>query len=158
GVGAALGGLPSVTRCPQTMDQDGARGSVNFDGNDRFCLDGQRLMVISGVYGADGAEYRTEVESFTRVISHGTAGKGPAWFEAHTKSGQVVEFGHTADSQLLAQGKTTARVWAASKVSDTTGNYYTVTYTNDPVNGQDYPIEIDYTGNATAAVAPYNKV
>src|SRR5215813_10425962 len=35
GVGAALGGLPSVTRCPQTMDQDGARGSVNFDGNDR---------------------------------------------------------------------------------------------------------------------------
>jgi virulence plasmid B protein len=158
GVGGALGGLPAVTRCPQTMAQDGVRGSVNFDANDRFCLDGQRLMAISGAYAADGTEYRTEIESFARVISHGAAGTGPAWFEVHTKSGQIMEFGHTASSQLLAQGKTTARVWAVNKVADTAGNYYTVSYTNDPANGQDYPIEIDYSGNAAAGVSPYNKV
>lgn len=158
GMGWSLGGLPSVTRCPQTVAQDGVRGTVNFNGNDRFCLDGQRLMVISGSYGADGAEYRTEIESFARVISHGTAGNGPAWFEVHTKSGQVMEFGHSTDSQLLAQGTSTARVWAVNKISDTVGNFYTVTYTNDPANGQDYPIEIEYTGNATAGITPYNKV
>jgi hypothetical protein len=39
-------------------------------------------MVIGGAYGADGAEYRTERESFTKVISYGTAGNGPAWFKA----------------------------------------------------------------------------
>jgi hypothetical protein len=46
------------------------------------------------------------------------------------------------------------------KVSDTKGNYFTVAYTNDTTNGQAYPIEIDYTGNAAAtpALAPYNKV
>jgi len=115
-------------------------------------------MAISGVYGAEGTEYRTEIESFTRVISHDAAGNGPAWFEVHTKSGQTMEFGHTADSLLLAQGKTTARVWAVNKISDAVGNYYTVTYANDPANGQDYPIEIDYTGNAAANVSPYNKV
>jgi hypothetical protein len=158
GMGWALGGLPAVTRCAQTIEQDGIRGSVNFDNNDRFCLDGQRLFAIGGAYGADGTEYRTEIESFTRVISHGSAGNGPAWFEVHSKSGQVMEFGHSPDSQLLAQGKTTARVWAVNKVGDTKGNYYAVTYTNDPANGQDYPIEIDYTGNAAAGVAPYNKV
>jgi hypothetical protein len=131
GMGWSLSGLPSINRCPRTIAQDGVRGGVNFDSNDRFCLDSQRLMVISGAYGADGAEYRTEIESFTRVISHGTAGTGPAWFEVHTKSGQIMQFGNTADSQVLAQGKPTARSWAVNSVSDTKGNYYTVTYTND---------------------------
>jgi hypothetical protein len=158
GMGWSLSGLPSINRCPQTYAQDGVRGSVNFDGNDRYCLDGQRLMAISGVYGADGAEYRTEIESFSRVISHGAAGNGPAWFEVHAKSGQIMEFGHTVDSLVLAQGKPTARSWAVNKVSDTKGNYFTVTYTNDTLNGQAYPTEIDYTGNAAAGLAPYNKV
>src|SRR5215831_14646926 len=158
GMGWSLSGLASINRCPQTFAQDGVRGGVNFDSNDRFCLDGQRLVVISGAYGADGAEYRTEIESFTRVISHGTAGNGPAWFEVHTKSGQIMEFGHTTDSLVLAQGKPTARNWAVNKVSDTKGNYFTVTYTNDTTNGQAYPIEIDYTGNAAAGLSPYNKV
>src|SRR4029453_8494992 len=60
GVGWNLEGLSAITRCPRTMAQDGVRGGVNHDANDRYCLDGQRLMVISGSYGADGAEYRTE--------------------------------------------------------------------------------------------------
>jgi Salmonella virulence plasmid 65kDa B protein/Insecticide toxin TcdB middle/N-terminal region/FG-GAP-like repeat len=158
GIGWSLGGLPAIGRCPRTLAQDGALGGVNFDANDRFCLDGQRLTAISGTYGADGTEYRTEVESFSRIISHGTAGTGPAWFEVHTKSGQVMEFGHTADSLALAQGKPTARNWALNKVSDTKGNYFTVSYTNDATNGQVYPIEIDYTGNAAASVSPANKV
>src|SRR5205807_1899544 len=34
----------------------------------------------------------------------------------------------------------------------------TATYTNDTTNGQAYPIEIDYTGNTAAGLAPYNKV
>jgi hypothetical protein len=159
GMGWSLGGLPAVGRCPRTMAQDNVMGGVNYDANDRFCLDGQRLMAINnGVYGADGTEYRTEIESFSRVISHGVAGTGPAWFEVHTKSGQIMEFGHTADSQVLAQGKTTARSWAVNKVSDTKGNYFTVTYTQDLPNGQAYPARMDYTGNAGAALLPYNSV
>ena len=81
GMGWSLGGLSSISRCPQTQAIDGVRGSVNFDANDRFCLDGQRLMVVSGSYGADGAEYRTEQESFSRIISYGAAGSGPASFK-----------------------------------------------------------------------------
>src|SRR6185503_9411324 len=93
GVGWSLEGLSAITRCPGTVAQDGVRGAVNYDANDRFCLDGQRLMPGSN-YGADGAQYRTEREIFTKVISYGTAGNGPAWFKAWTKSGQVIEYGN----------------------------------------------------------------
>jgi hypothetical protein len=158
GVGWALTGLPSIGRCPRTLATDGVRGTVNYDNNDRFCMEGLRLVAISGTYGADGTEYRTEIEGFTRVISHGSAGNGPSWFQAYTKSGQIMEFGHTTDSQILAQGKTTARAWGVSKVSDTKGNYFTVTYTQDQTNGQTYPSRIDYTGNANAGLSTYNSV
>jgi len=124
GVGWSLEELSAIARCPATAAQDGVRGSVNYDLNDRYCLDGQRLMLIAGAsYGADGAEYRTERESFSKIISYGVAGNGPAWFNVGTKSGQLIEYGNTADSQILAQGKTTARTWAVNKVSDTKGNY-----------------------------------
>ncbi len=158
GMGWSLGGLAQVSRCSKTIAQDGARGGVNYDTNDRFCLDGQRLVAISGGYGADGTEYRSEIDSFARVISRGTAGIGPAWFEVHTKSGQILEFGHTPDSQIRVVGQTTVRAWAVSKVADTKGNYFTVTYTPDTANGQAYPARIDYTGNAAAGVQPYNSV
>jgi uncharacterized protein YkuJ len=158
GLGWTLSGLPVVGRCPETVTQDGVSGAITYGTNDRFCLDGQRLMAISGTYGADGTQYRTEVESFSEVISHGTAGTGPAWFEVHTKAGHIMEFGHTSDSQILAQGQTTVRSWALDKASDTKGNYFTVTYTNDATNGQAYPQRIDYTGNAAAGLSTYNSL
>src|SRR4030095_4822385 len=62
GVGWSLDGLSAITRCPRTMPPDGARGRIEFGSNDRFCLDGQRLVAVSGSYGAAGTEYRTEIE------------------------------------------------------------------------------------------------
>lgn len=158
GMGWLVEGLPSISRCPRTFVQDGARGGVNYDASDRFCIDGQRLMAISGTYGADGTEYRTEIESFSKVISRGMAGTGPLWFEVRTKAGQRMEFGNSVDARDLAQGGATVRNWLVNKVSDTKGNYFTITYINDPTNGQVYPSRIDYTGNAAAGLAAYNSV
>src|ERR1700683_881188 len=165
GVGWTLAGLPAIGRCPQTVAQDNAVGSITYTANDRFCLDGQRLVAISGTYGADGTQYRTEVESFSLITSHGTAGTGPAWFEVQTKAGQILQFGNTTGptgSRILAlsQGSptTTARSWALNQVSDTKGNYYSVIYNNDTTNGQAYPVTINYTGNVGAGLQPYNSV
>jgi RHS repeat-associated protein len=163
GIGWLLSGLPAVTRCPRTFAQDGVHGGVNFDSNDKFCMEGQRLFLVSGAYGADGSQYRTEIDSYSKIIAHGTAGSGPAWFEVHTKAGQVIELGNTSDSRVLpvkADGSgtmVTARAWAADKITDTKGNYLAVHYTNDSANGQVYPTEVDYTGNA-AGLTPYNAV
>ncbi len=154
----SLDGLPSITRCSRTTTEDGVHGGINYDSNDRFCLNGQRLMVISGTYGADGSEYRTEIDTFSKILAYGTAGNGPSYFKVWTKSGRILELGNTTDSKVLAVGTTTARAWMVNKIADTKGNYLTVTYTNDTTNGQVYPTRIDYTGNANAGLSTYDSV
>jgi hypothetical protein len=158
GVGWNLEGLSSIARCPRTLAQDGVRGGVNYDWNDRYCLDGQRLVAISGSYGADGTEYRTERESFSKVISYGVAGNGPAWFKVWTKSGQILEYGNSLDSRIEAQGKPTVRAWAVNKVFDTKGNYFTLTYTEDSGDGDYRPARIDYSGNTSAGSAAFQSI
>jgi hypothetical protein len=148
GMGWHLEGLSSITRCPRTFAQDGVRGGVNYDWNDRYCLDGQRLIAISGSYGADGTEYRTERESFTRVISYGAAGNGPAWFKAWTRSGQIMEYGNTADAKIEGQGLPTVRVWATNTISDRHGNSIKIEYGKDA--GDYYPTQIKYTATGAS--------
>ncbi|MDR3401427.1 MAG: FG-GAP-like repeat-containing protein [Chthoniobacter sp.] len=160
-----------MVRCARTVAQDGVHGSVNYDANDRFCLNGKRLILVSGTYGADGSQYRTEIDEFSEIIAHGQSGSGPAWFEVHTKSGQILQFGNTTNSKaplVPVSGSTTGptgtvRVWGVNRISDVQGNYLTITYNNgtpDTTNGQIYPTEIDYTGNPNASptVTPYNHV
>ncbi len=69
GVGWGLSGLPKIERCRKTIAQDGGNGAINYDSNDRFCMDGARLVVMNGLaYGSDNAEYRTEVDSGIKII------------------------------------------------------------------------------------------
>jgi hypothetical protein len=147
GVGWNLEGLSAITRCPRTMAQDGARGGVNYDANDRYCLDGQRLVAISGSYGADGTEYRTERESFSKIVSHGQAGSGPAWFKVWTKAGQILEYGNSADSRIEIQANDTVRTWAVNRVSDRKGNSIVTTYFEDRANGEYRPASVAYGSN-----------
>ena len=158
GMGWSLAGLSVIHRCPKTMIQDGVIGGVNYNANDRYCLDGQRLVAISGTYGADATEYRTESESYSRIVSYGSQGSGPAWWKVWTKSGQILEYGNTADSRIEAQGKTEVMLWSLNKLQDTVGNYLTVSYIEDTPNGQYYPDRIDYTGNGNAGKTPGNSV
>lgn len=158
GIGWSLNGLSAITRCPQTQAQDSSMKGINYDINDRYCLDGQRLILTNGTYGKDGAEYRTERESFSKIVSYGSAGNGPAWFKVWTKSGQIIEYGNTSDSRIEAQGNTTVRLWTVNKLQDTNGNYLTVSYTEDAVNGDFYPLRIDYTYSAKTAQTSNNSV
>lgn len=164
GVGWSLKGLSSVTRCPQTRPQDNALTAVNYTATDRYCLDGKRLMAVSGVEGGDGAEYRTEVDTLQQVKSFGRVGAspayGPAQFTVKTKDGLVMEYGTSADSRILATGLNAVRVWALKKVSDAKGNYLVVNYVNDTAAGEYYPSSIQYTGNdqITPALSPQSTV
>ena len=158
GTGWSLTGLSSITRCGTTLSQDGFIDGVDFDSNDKFCLDGQRLVAYNGTYGANGTEYRTENESFAQIFSYGTAGNGPERFVVKTKSGLIYSYGATADSRVEAQGRTDAMLWHADKIEDTVGNYMTITYHEDNTIGESYPLRIDYTGNTAESLTPYNSV
>ena len=152
-VGWSISGFSAITRCPRTKAQDDVRGGVTHEATDRYCLDGQRLMaVVQGTDGIDGAEHRTERETFSQVISYGSVNNaGPAWFKVRTKSGQTLEFGNTSDSRIEAQGTSTVRIWALNKVTDTKGNSIIYTYYREPSNGAYYPVRIDYTSNTGVA-------
>ena len=158
GISWSLGGLSVITRCKATLAQDSLIDGIDFDSNDKFCLDGERLVAINGTYGADGTEYRTEQNTFSRIISYGSAGNGPEKFKVWTKAGLILEFGYTADSRIEAQGKTEVLFWAANKIEDTKGNYISVEYIEENANGEYYPDKIEYTGNDGAGLMPYNSV
>lgn len=150
GIGWSLQGVSSITRCPRTLAADGVRGAVNFDADDRFCLDGQRLLKVAGTnpnapyevssqrgYGVDGSEYRTERDGFSRITAVGSyAGQTavPRGFKVETKSGLVLEYGNTrstgeATSQVFTAWSTlvpgrlrTIQRWMVRRIADRQGN------------------------------------
>ena len=172
GVGWSLGGGQSViSRCAAAIEPDGFPDGVDWDEHDRFCLDGQRLVAISGAYGANGTEYRTEIESYARVISYGAVAGGPERFLVSMKNGQIAQYGYTADSRVepVLVPPTGAVVpvaaWAMNRVEDRLGNYMTFAYDEVSVNDGQGNLgvqlllrRIDYTGNAAAGLAPYASV
>ncbi|WP_085907079.1 SpvB/TcaC N-terminal domain-containing protein [Kiloniella majae] len=163
GVGWGLSGLSAITRCGQRLVPHGKIHGVDFSAADRFCLDGQRLVAVSGDYGADGMEYRTEIESYAKVISNGIAGTGPASFTIWSKGGLVLEYGVTDDSRIEAikadgTARPEARIWALNKQSDRSGNAITYGYTEDQSNGSYRINRIDYGDNVTAGTTATSSV
>ena len=153
-----LGGLSQISRGGANKTNNATIDGVDFDANDKFFLDGQLLVCISGNYGASGAQYRTETDVFTKVISYSAAGSGPAYFKAWTKSGLIYEYAYTSNSRIEAQGRSDVMIWEVNKIIDTKGNYMTFTYTETNSTGEHYLTRINYTGNTAAGLVPYNSV
>lgn len=157
GMGWSIAGISVITRCASNLAQDGAIRGVVFDAGDKFCLDGQKLRLTSGSYGAELSDYRTEIDSFMRIVAStgGAPGAvptvGPQWFSAKTKDGVVIEYGATEDSRIEAQGKTVVRSWAVSKITDPHGNFIEFEYIEDAVNGSYRPSVVRYTGHTGQA-------
>lgn len=163
GLGWSLGGQSAISRCAQTLEQDGptAIRGITLSATDRFCLDGQRLMLVSGNYGAAGSEYRGELDQFAKVVANGVAGYGPASFTVWRKDGSVAEYGNSSDSRIEARASdnTTVLLWALNKISDSAGNYLNYSYLEAGASQGD-PVEfllqkIAYTGNSRAGTAPF---
>ena len=107
GVGWGISGLGSINRCAQTFVRDGVSRGVQHDDQDRFCLNGQPLVLTSGTYGAPNSEYRLEIDNFTRVTAFGSGslningGTSPTWFRAYAKDGTFKDYGRDTDSRFV---------------------------------------------------------
>ncbi len=155
GVGWDLDGFSSITRTPRNIYFDNATGSVNFDENDRFALDGARLVNLSnGNYMLQNAVYGTEIENFTRVTLKGTPNDNSQYFIAVTDQGQIIEYGNTSDAKQTLNGKVLG--WWANKITDPDGNYMNFQYSCSL--GEIRPTQISYTGNTSAGVGTYARV
>lgn len=102
GYGWNVSGLSEIKRVNATKFHDNTSGSINFNAQDRFELNGQRLILKSGTYGTDGAEYITEQSSNIRIVSRGIllfgTGTGPAYFEVFYPDGSKATYGSSTDS------------------------------------------------------------
>lgn len=158
GIGWQLFGESRITRCPQTILQDGARKAISNTASDRFCLDGQRLIAIgSGAYGADGTEYRTEQDGYTKIVSYGNKSGGPDYFAVWGRGGLKSEYGNTVDSKLTNNSGAVAVVWAINNSVDPMGNVLNYEYINSQADGQIYLSKIGYGGSLSSSVfvSPY---
>lgn len=163
GVGWSLEGLTSIFRCKAVPAFDGYFGSINYNVYDRFCLDGQRLINISGQNGYPGSSYKTSLETW-RTITASTeqCGSGPCSFTVTNSDGTVLLYGATPDSRIAAYGRPDIRLWAVSSITDLNGNSIAFTYSSDPIanggKGQYYVTRIDYTANADSGVSANRSV
>ncbi|WP_371666573.1 FG-GAP-like repeat-containing protein [Streptomyces sp. NBC_00289] len=177
GVGWSLSGAGSaIARCAQSVAVDGTHGGVHFDPNDRFCLNGERLILVGAVqggtdkYGGDGSEYRTRSNSFRRIVAFGgtTPGiTGPDRFEVTDKKGVTQTFlPHTATRSRTGVGFDTANnplmdtdlavpvrvTWLLDHETDASGNTVSYEYDKDGRARNEILIsKIEYTSNGGVA-------
>lgn len=137
GYGWSLSGMSSILPCPK-MSVIGQKSSTN----DGFCLNGQALVVISGQYGAAGSEYRSELDSFSKIVATGGNGSVPDTFTVWNKAG----------IQSIYQKQTQKTQWLLDKVQDRAGNYMQYTYLWESVQGVFLPQNISYNKNASFTV------
>ncbi len=162
GIGWSIGGLSQIVRCPKTLAQDGYSATSALAFHDRFCLDGQRLVVLSQlVYDAPGAEYRTEIESFARIRAVPGATNGPHYFVVEASDGRIYEYGATADSRIDGQASTTsigARTWALNRIRDRAGNVVDYEYFEERPGSSFRISRIRYNANPAAGVSSSHQV
>lgn len=103
GYGWNVSGISVISRIPSTKYHDNYIDPVDFDAYDRFALDGQRLILKSGTYGANGAIYETENYSNLKIVSNGVstygASYGPLSFTVTYPDGSVAYYGNSTDSR-----------------------------------------------------------
>jgi len=157
GMGFSLTGLSAVCRKGQTDFHDNNITPIALTYDDRFELDGNRLVNSNASqYGLNGTVYYKEFYDYSKIISYGTAGNGPQYFKVFTDNGQVLEYGNSADSRHTLGNGSSVLNWYINKVTDLNGNYMTYTYGK---SGNEMWIDrIDYTGNEAAGLSPYARV
>jgi hypothetical protein len=156
GQGWGIAGLSEITRSTRNMYFDNEANPVVMTNSDRFVLDGTRLIAKAGNYGEPNTVYGTESENFATITSKSTQGNGPQWFEVTTEDGIKMEYGNTPDSRLTGQFATVL-TWALSRIFYPDGNYITFKY-NTNASFALLIDEINYTGNASQGLIPYNQV
>lgn len=149
GQGWSIGGLSAITRCRQTPVQDNNSTAVSLNESDRFCLDGQRLVLVGGVYGGNGSTYRTELDSYAVVTAYGGLTGNPVYFTVQRKDGSLsyygdgfIQGGNRSAPAVNAAGA--ILTWAISRFQDSAGNAIRFQYSSNTVSNEHLISRIDY--------------
>ncbi|MDO6708658.1 VCBS repeat-containing protein [Photobacterium sp. 1_MG-2023] len=145
GPGFSLSGLSVISRCGSTFGTDGFQRSPNYTYEDNFCLDGSRLISVSGQRGKSGSRYKTEIDQYSQITLTGDSLGASSQFIVRTKSGDVLTYQN--DSENL--------VWLLTESTDTTSkNVIRYKYTDSHLIRQmtydAYSIDFAYQTNTSS--------
>ncbi|MBC6428634.1 MAG: VCBS repeat-containing protein, partial [Cellvibrionales bacterium] len=153
GQGWSLSGLAAISRCRQTRAQDNRDQAIHWGKTDRFCYNGQRLLLVTGrEYGAPNSTYKTELDSFQIFTAQGGTTGHPAYFTATAKDGSTRWFGNTPDSRQRGPTASSTLAWALNEFQDSVGNPIKYRYHNDTAGQRIQRISYAY-GSTTAPAA-----
>lgn len=157
GYGWNLTGLSSISRVGKNLEIDGITKGVQLDYTDYYSFNGQRLILKSGEYGKDGAEYVTEKYSNLKIKSVGSISgqswKGPEYWEVTSPDGSQAWYGATAPGN--SNGRTPID-YNLIKTKDTDGNYITYNYSLE--DNVSLISSIEWGGNETSGIHHINKI
>ena len=127
GAGWNLSGLSSITRCASNLALDNKIRGIKYDNSDNICLDGQRLVLVSGNRWGYNSEYRTKIDSYSKIVYKGSN------FTVYTKSGDIKAYTKKNNA------------WLLTGIKDRFGNK--ITYTYAATSNEIYLREIAYSDN-----------
>lgn len=95
GYGWNISGLSVITRIPSTKFHDNVSDPIDIDSNDKFALDGQRLILLSGTYLNNGSTYTTENYSNLKITFNNN------YFIVNYPDGTYAYYGNSTNSKSL---------------------------------------------------------
>lgn len=102
GLGWHIGGLSAITRCHADFARDGVTKPVQFNSEDKLCLDGEPLVLFSGTHMQTNAEYRTEHDRFLKIVIVGADASGPTGFLVYHPDGLRSSYGSESNPSISA--------------------------------------------------------
>ena len=157
GYGWNISGITAISRIGKNLEKDGEVKGIQLDYSDYYSFNGQRLILKSGEYGKDGAEYVTEKFSNVKIKSLGAVNgqlwQGPEYWEVTFEDGSQAWYGATTT------GTSTARTpieYNIVKWKDAQGNYITYNYTQ--THNVATISSIQWGGNETLGKTHFNEI
>lgn len=150
GQGWGISSISAISRIATRIDIDGFVDGVDFDDNDKLALDGQRLLLVSGVYWQDGSVYQTETHSNYRVELKGS--RNSMYFIVYAPDGSKSWYGNFGGATAVDFTS-----FYITRFEDINGNFITYHYIK-PFNKSLCISEIKFSANVNGLTTPLNNI
>ncbi|MCE3024026.1 hypothetical protein LW131_04225 [Riemerella anatipestifer] len=152
GYGWNLSGITAISRMGKTIERDGRVEGIKLNYDDYYSFNGQRLILKSGEYGKNRAEYITEKYSNVKIKSLGNINghfQGPEYWEVTFEDGSQAWYGTSSSARTPIE-------YNIVKWKDPQGNYITYNYTQS--NNVACISSIEWGGNEALNKPHFNKI
>ena len=129
GLGWGITGQSTIVRCGSNLAFDGKIRGVRYDKEDNICLNGQRLVLVSGDKWEEDSEYRIKIDTYSKIKYENSE------FTVYEKNGDIKTY------TLYDQS------WLLSTVKDRFDNAITYNYHTDENAAEIYLDNISYADN-----------